>query len=102
MTLPVDISEPLGYLASVLVLVTFCMRGMVSLRLVAITSNLAFIGYAALAGIGPVLLLHMLLLPVNALRLWQALAARGRARRETLKGSSAELSCSRAGSADLP
>ncbi len=82
-----DLSEPLGYLAALLVLATFCMRGMVSLRLVAITSNLAFIGYAVLAGIGPVLLLHALLLPVNATRLWQALVARGRARQSATDGS---------------
>ena len=63
--------EPLGYLASALVLATFCMRGMVALRLLAIASNLAFIGYAALAGIHPVLMLHALLLPINVVRLLQ-------------------------------
>ena len=61
--------EPIGYLASLLVLATFCMRGMVLLRVVAIASNLAFIAYGALAEIGPVLLLHVALLPVNVLRL---------------------------------
>ncbi len=61
--------EPVGYLASLLVLATFCMRDMVALRVVAIASNLAFIAYSGLADIGPVLLLHALLLPVNLLRL---------------------------------
>ena len=61
--------EPVGYLASLLVLATFCMRDMVSLRVVAIASNIAFISYGALAEIGPVLLLHVVLLPVNMLRL---------------------------------
>ena len=65
-------TELLGYLASLLVLATFCMRGMVALRMLAIASNLAFIGYAALAGIHPVLLLHALLLPMNAWRLAEA------------------------------
>jgi len=60
-----------GYLASALVLATFCMRGMVALRVTALASNLAFIVYAALAGIDPVLLLHLLLLPMNLLRLFQ-------------------------------
>jgi hypothetical protein len=46
---------------------------MVPLRLLAIASNLAFISYAALAGINPVPLLHALLLPVNVYRLLQAL-----------------------------
>ncbi len=62
----------LGYLASALVLATFCTRDMVALRAVAIASNLAFIAYGARAGIDPVLLLHVLLLPLNALRLAQA------------------------------
>ena len=64
--------ESIGYLASLLVLATFCMSAMVPLRTVAIASNVAFIGYAALAGISPVLLLHALLLPMNAYRLLQA------------------------------
>lgn len=69
-------AELLGYLASMLVLTTFCMRDMVELRAVAIASNVAFIGYAALTGINPVLLLHALLLPMNAYRLLQAAASR--------------------------
>lgn len=65
--------EPVGYLASLLVLATFCMRDMVALRVVAIASNVAFIAYGGLADIGPVLLLHVLLLPVNVLRLVELL-----------------------------
>ena len=65
--------EPVGYLASLLVLATFSVRAMVPLRWLAIASNMAFIGYAALAGIGPVLALHAVLLPLNAYRLLQAL-----------------------------
>jgi hypothetical protein len=42
----------------------------VALRLTAIASNLAFIAYGSLAGIDPVLLLHVLLL-LNAARLVQ-------------------------------
>jgi hypothetical protein len=68
--------DALGYLASALVLATFSMRDMVALRVLAIASNLAFIVYAALAGIAPVLLLHALLLPMNLLRLGQALRLR--------------------------
>ena len=69
----------LGYLASLLVLATFCMRGMVTLRVMAIASNLVFIGYAALAGIHPVLLLHALLLPMNVWRLAEIVMGRGAA-----------------------
>ncbi|MEO8250250.1 MAG: hypothetical protein ABI589_12855 [Burkholderiales bacterium] len=64
--------ESIGYLASLLVLATFCMRDMAALRLLAIASNAAFIAYGALADVRPVLLLHLVLLPVNLVRLAQA------------------------------
>ena len=64
----------IGYFASALVLATFCMRDIVALRCMAIVSNLAFIAYGGLADLGPVLMLHLLLLPVNALRLKALLA----------------------------
>ena len=64
-----NLVDCLGYVASMLVLTTFCMRGMVTLRVLALASNAAFIVYAALAGIEPVLLLHVLLAPMNAWRL---------------------------------
>ena len=72
--------DALGYLASSLVLATFCMRGMVALRCVAIASNLAFIAYASLVGLEPILLLHVLLLPMNLCRLSQALKGKRRHR----------------------
>jgi hypothetical protein len=69
-----NVIQLIGYSASALVLATFCMRDMAALRCVAIASNLAFIAYGALADIGPVLVLHLLLLPVNVVRLtgWRA------------------------------
>lgn len=63
----------LGYLAAGLVLATFCMRSMSTLRTIALASNVAFIGYGYLANLTPVLLLHVILLPVNACRLLQVL-----------------------------
>ena len=71
-----DSYEPVGYLASLLVLATFSMNGMAGLRTLAIASNLAFICYAALVGIGPVLVLHALLLPINVYRLLQVVRAK--------------------------
>lgn len=65
--------DAVGYLAAALVLLTFCMRSMTGLRAVAIASNLAFIVYGALANLPPVLLLHLMLLPMNVVRLRQAL-----------------------------
>jgi len=65
--------EAIGYLASVLVLMAFCMRHIVSLRVMAIMSNIAFLIYGIGLGLVPVWLLHALLLPVNGWRLWQAI-----------------------------
>ncbi len=87
--------EWVGYFASLLVLATFCMRDMVALRAVAIASNVAFIAYAAVAGIAPVLVLHALLLPMNVLRLMQSLATQRframTARHVTVSGAANEL-----------
>jgi hypothetical protein len=65
------IGEIAGYLASVLVFATFYVRTMMPLRIIAIFSNVAFISYAALEGLVPVLLLHAFLLPVNISRLYE-------------------------------
>jgi CRP-like cAMP-binding protein len=60
-----------GYLAAVLVFMTFYMKTMVPLRLIGICSNCAFITYGFLGGLYPVLILHAILLPPNALHLHQ-------------------------------
>lgn len=64
-------TDLLGYLASVAVLATFTMNAMVWLRLLAILSNVLFIGYGASAHLLLVLGLHVILLPLNILRLLQ-------------------------------
>jgi CRP/FNR family cyclic AMP-dependent transcriptional regulator len=61
----------LGYLASSAVLVTFCMSTMIPLRMVAIASNVLFSAFGALAHIYPIMVLHIILLPVNTIRLVQ-------------------------------
>jgi CRP/FNR family transcriptional regulator, cyclic AMP receptor protein len=61
--------EFIGYLACALVFATFYMTAMLPLRLTAIASNVAFIAYAWLNGLTPILLLHGALLPLNVLRL---------------------------------
>ena len=63
--------DAIGFAAAGLVLATFCMRSMRALRWVAIASNLAFIAYGYLGHLAPVLLLHVLLLPVNVYRVRQ-------------------------------
>jgi hypothetical protein len=69
-----DLTELLGYAAAGLVLATFSARSITALRALAIASNLLFIAYAACAALMPVLVLHALLLPMNLIRLRQALA----------------------------
>jgi CRP/FNR family cyclic AMP-dependent transcriptional regulator len=68
--------EILAWVASVLVFACFFMKTMIPLRGLAIASNLAFIGYAALGvhegiffKVLPILLLHVALLPLNIVRL---------------------------------
>jgi hypothetical protein len=63
-----------GYIASGLVFLTFCMRTMVPLRVAAIGSNVAFIAYGVMAGVYPVLVLHLVLLPMNIWRTVQMMA----------------------------
>jgi len=58
-------NDILGFAAAGCVLLTFCMRSMALLRTLAIMSNVLFIAYASRVGLLPVLLLHMLLLPIN-------------------------------------
>ncbi len=71
--------DVIGYFAAGLVLATFSMRSMFALRWVAIASNLAFIGYGYTGSLMPVLLLHLVLLPVNVARLAELGRARGNA-----------------------
>jgi hypothetical protein len=66
-------AETLGYLGALMTLTTFSMKTMLHLRIAGIASNLAFIAYGVLGAVYPVLMLHLVLLPLNAWRLWQLL-----------------------------
>jgi CRP/FNR family transcriptional regulator, cyclic AMP receptor protein len=68
-----SIAEMAGYLAAFLVFLTFYMKTMVPLRVIGICSNCVFITYAYLGGLYPVLILHVILLPLNSLRLREML-----------------------------
>jgi len=88
----------LGYFAATLVCCSFYARTIVVMRLVAITSNIAFIGYGLAKGLYPVLVLHTVLLPLNCLRLAQ-LRTPGRRQHSSERGRYAtpkSLSCVRA------
>jgi hypothetical protein len=67
--MPTTTSTVIGYIASGLVLATFWTNDLRRLRILAILSNIGFISYGALAWLQPVLGLHLLLLPLNAVRL---------------------------------
>ena len=71
----------IGYLASVLVLCTFCARTMIPLRIIALASNVAFLAYGGLLHLYPVLLLHTVLMPVNVWRLAEIFRLRGHVRK---------------------
>jgi hypothetical protein len=73
--------EAMGYVASAFVLATFCMGSIRPLRMTAIGSNIAFIVYASVSGLLPILILHGILLPVNVTRLAQIERARAAGRR---------------------
>jgi CRP/FNR family transcriptional regulator, cyclic AMP receptor protein len=63
--------EGIGYCASLLVFCSFYMKTMIPLRSMAIASNLAFMTYGLAGGLYPVFFLHVVLLPLNCLRLHQ-------------------------------
>jgi hypothetical protein len=58
-----------GYLAALTVLATFCMDTIVSLRGLAIASNVLFILYGIAGHLYPVFFLHAILLPVNIVKI---------------------------------
>jgi hypothetical protein len=60
-----------GFLAAGLVITAFCMKDILHLRIVAVASNVAFLAYGVALGLMPVWILHLVLLPVNLIRLWQ-------------------------------
>ena len=58
-----------GYAASGLTLATFAQRAMLPMRILALGANVCFIGYGSMGMYMPVLVLHLVLLPVNLVRL---------------------------------
>jgi len=63
--------EPIGYVGSLLMFLTFFMKTMIPLRLTGIAANVFMIVYTAAAGVVPVLILQSCLLPLNVYRLVQ-------------------------------
>ena len=73
----------LGCVASGCVLLTFCMQSMVRLRLIAILSNVTFIAYGWAGRLMPILVLHCMLLLINAANLVRTHSAKRARRRAT-------------------
>jgi hypothetical protein len=76
-----------GWVAACFVLLSFYLRTMMPLRIVAIAGNVMFIIYALLAEATPILVLHCALLPLNGWRLLEMI----RLRRKFLDTSLAEI-----------
>src|SRR6056297_1515310 len=65
-----------GWLAVVLKVVTFAVNSMIPLRLLAMASSVCFIIYSALFQIWPLLVIEVILLSINAYRLYELIALR--------------------------
>ncbi|MBP5858701.1 cyclic nucleotide-binding domain-containing protein [Marivibrio halodurans] len=72
----------IGYVAGAITLLSMHRKTMIPLRAGAILGNASFLTFGLVAGIGPTALLHAILLPLNALRLWQMLRLVRTIRRE--------------------
>ena len=71
-------TSDIGWCACGLMLIAFCCKQAHWLRSFAIAANLAFIAYGWLGDIAPVMTLHLILLPINLMRLVQVLQAGNR------------------------
>lgn len=71
MTLSLDLGNALGLLGVVFCFVSFVMKRMVPLRVLALVANVCFIAYGLVESLLPSIVLNAALLPVNARRLWE-------------------------------
>ncbi len=65
--------ECVGYLGTAFTIATYAMKTMIPLRIAGILSSIFFISYGLLNGSYPVVVTEAILLPLNALRLYQML-----------------------------
>lgn len=89
--MPVEPVDILGYAAALMVFITFCMKTMIWLRIAAAASNIAFIGYGLGADLYPILVLHVVLLPMNLFRLWENLVLARRIRKATREDPTVQM-----------
>jgi hypothetical protein len=81
--------EVFGYLGGLLVFCTFYLKTIVRLRLLAIASNVVFIVYGMMGDLEPILVLHVLLLPLNLWRLFEVKQLIGKVRASAMAGANA-------------
>ena len=72
--------ELIGWAAALMTLTAYSMKTMLLLRVAAVSANLLFIAYGSLSGVLPMLVLHIILLPLNSFRLFQILQTARRVR----------------------
>lgn len=65
--------DAIGYVGALITLGAFSMKTMIPLRIAGICANLVFIAYGFLGNLYPPLVLHLVLLPLNSVRLYQML-----------------------------
>lgn len=71
MTLSMDLGNLLGLLGVGFCFVSFVMKRMVPLRVLALVANVCFIAYGLVESLLPSIVLNAALLPVNVRRLWE-------------------------------
>ncbi len=67
----VDLGTALGLVAAALYITSYSMKSMMPLRALAVASNVFFIAYGYVQSSLPELVLHGVLLPLNAMRMWE-------------------------------
>jgi len=70
------IIQAVGWLAVVLKLATFATHSMIPLRVLAMASSVCFIIYSGVFHVWPLLVIELILLPLNAYRLYEIIALR--------------------------
>jgi hypothetical protein len=71
MTITLNLGTALGLLGVALCFASFVMKNMVSLRVLALVSNVVFVAYGIIESQLPSIVLNAALFPVNARRLWE-------------------------------
>lgn len=86
------LADLLGAVAALCMLSAFNCKNLIRLRCISLTASAFFIAYAAVMGLMPILVLHAVLLPLNAMRLCQGLRAKQPNRRNCgSQGAGGEL-----------